>query len=653
MEWLQAVVEWAQAHPRLMLAVCFLVAFTECTVLLGLLVPGAWLLFGIGAMVSLGALPFGTTIALMTAGALVGDMLSYELGRRYGERLLRHRYLARYPGLLEKGGAFFRRHGGKGVTVGHLFGPLRPVLPVMAGAYGFSRLRFLLAILPGASLWTAVYVLPGVAFGASLGLAAEVTRRLAIVLLVVAVTVWIAWWTTRRIVILLGRNAERWLNAVTDWSHHHGPLGRIGAFTDPRQPELRALASFGLLILVSGAALIAATWTAGGQPPVLDLLAHDALQHLHDPWGVRLASLASLGGEPVVYGSFAAVLLSVMLLQRRWDMVRHLVALLGFGVLATLALTFTPGIQPPPEAAGVLMRQDLILPISIYGIVPVLFGGGTTINRRIASFAAVTAALLLLVLARLYLGGAWLSVALATSVIGLIWTSGVGVSFRRHGASALRVTALAPALAVLVVALVFAAQHNYRTRVQAALPDRAPHLLGGALWWEHDWDKLPQRRIDLAGRDKQFLNLQWAGPLKAIRETLTSQGWNTYPRATFATGLRWLTTTGPIDQLPLMPRMHEGRYASLTLRRPTDEDDRQLTLRLWPSGYVLDQQDPLWIGTITTQRAGEFFRLLRYPVNEDRYSAALGYLETPGFESRDVHRTAGSPTVRLVRPLLP
>jgi membrane protein DedA with SNARE-associated domain len=650
MEWLQAVVEWTQAHPRLMLAACFLIAFTECTVFVGLVLPGAWLLFFIGAMVSLGALPFGTTIALMIAGALTGDLLSYELGRRYGHALFRLRFMQRYPGLMERGAAFFRRHGGKGIAVAHLWGGSRPLLPAVAGAYGFSRLRFLLAIIPGAALWTVVYVLPGVAFGASLGLAAEVTKRLAIVLLVVAVTVWIAWWTTQRLVVLLGRNAERWLNAITDWSHHHGPLGRIGAFADPRSLELPALASLGLLLIVSGAALIAILWTAGGQPPTIDLLAHDALQNLHEPWGVRLAALAVLCGEPVVYGSFAATLLVLMLLQRRWDMFRHLVALLAFGGLWYLALSFAPGLRPPPEASRLALHQDLILPISIYGLVPVLFGGGATINRRIAWFALVSAALLLLVLARLYLGGTWLSLAITTSLIGLVWTAGVGFSFRRHGAPALQISALAPALAALVIAMVAAGSDGFRTRVRAALPDRALHSISQDSWWEHGWATLPQRRVDLAGRDKQFLNLQWAGQLPVIRRVLESQGWTLYSRLTFATGLRWLTATGPIDQLPLMPRMHEGRYASLTMRQPIAEDDRQLTIRLWPSGYVLDQRHPLWIGTITSQRAGEFFRLLRYPVNEDRYTASLAKLQTPGFESRDAHRAPGSLTVRLLRP---
>jgi hypothetical protein len=167
-------------------------------------------------------------------------------------------------------------------------------------------------------------------------------------------------------------------------------------------------------------------------------------------------------------------------------------------------------------------------------------------------------------------------------------------------------------------------------------------------WWDTGWRKLPSRRIDVAGRDKQFLNVQWAAPLQEIRESLQRSGWQPAPRLTFASGLRWLASTTPIEQLSLMPRTHNGRHASLTLRHDVDAD-HQLMIRLWPSGYVLDGQTPLWIGTVTPQRAGVLFRLLRYPISEDSYSVALAQLSTPEFATRDVRRSPASTPVRLLR----
>lgn len=649
MDWLQHVIDWAQAHPGLSLAAAFILAVLECTVLLGLFLPGSGVLFALGALVSLDALPFGATMGLVAGGALIGDITSYEIGRRYGAALFRRPFLAKRAKLIEKGGAFFRRHGGKGVIMAHLVGPLRPLIPAIAGVYGMPRLRFWLAIVPAAIAWTALYTLPGVAFGASLGLAAEVTKRLAIVILVLAVGLWIALWLTREAVVVLGRNAERWLNQITDWSHRHGPLGRLGAgFADPREPEVPALVSLGLVLFVLSAIAIAVTWGLGGKPPAFDLYAHDALQNLHDPWSIRLATLALLPGDPVAYGSFGAVLLTTMLLNGRWDVIRHFVVLLTFAIAATVALSALPNLlPPPPEASSLRLYQDLALPICIYLLIPVLFSGGQSTNRRVASYGLAATVLLLLILARFYLGGVWLSVGAVTVIFALVWTAGVGVSFRRHGSRDLTFRGLSPALVVLLIVLAFGT-HVVRTRVKTAMPELAARSMAMSEWWETGWKRLPSRRIDVAGRDKQFLNLQWAAQLPIIRDSLQKSGWESPSRLTFANGLRWLASSTPIDQLPLMPRTHAGRHASLTLRHDLDAD-HQLMIRLWPSGYVLDGQTPLWIGTVTTQRGGEMFHLLRYPISEDSYSAALAQLSTPEFATRDVRRSPVSTPVRLLR----
>ena len=655
MEWLQNLVAWAQAHPMLSLGGAFALAIIECTVLIGLFVPGLGVMFCLGALVSLGALPLGLTLLVIAGGALIGDFLSYELGRRYGYALFRRPFFAKRQGLVQKGGAFFKRHGGKGLVAAHLLGPLRPLVPAIAGAYGLSRLRFGAAIVPAAAIWTLSYVLPGVAFGASLGLAAEVTRRLAIVILVLAIALWLALWITRRTVIAFGRNAQSWLNGLMDWSQRHGPIGRIGAaLADPRQPELPALLAFGVVLLTFGAAAVALCWTLGGQPPNIDLYARDALQNLHDPVAVRLAAIALMPGDAAVYGSFAASLIVTTLLKRRWDVVRHLLATMLFALAVCLALGLAPGLRVTPEAAALHLSQDLALPIAIYGLVPVLYSGvATTINVRMFSYGLVAVVLLFVALARFYLCGLWLTTGLATLLVTTLWAAAVGVSFRRHGGDPLSLGSLWPVLAILLVALVLDSR-SVRLRVQAAQPEMAPRQFASGDWWNNGWRRLPARRIDVAGRDKQYLNLQWAGALPEIRHALDAAGWNSPAPPTFANSLRWLASSGDIAHLPLMPRMHAGHYAVLTLRQDLDEGGQYL-IRLWPSGYLLDEHTPLWIGTVTTQHAAEFFRLLRYPVSDDRYNAALAALALApeGFESRDARRSPGSFTVRLLRPLPP
>jgi len=81
------------------------------------------------------------------------------------------------------------------------------------------------------------------------------------------------------------------------------------------------------------------------------------------------------------------------------------------------------------------------------------------------------------------------------------------VSFRRHGSRDLSFTGLAPALVVLLTILAFGT-HMVRTRGHTALPEITPRSMTMADVGT-GWKQLPSRRIDVAGRDKQFLNLQW------------------------------------------------------------------------------------------------------------------------------------------------
>ena len=112
--------------------------------------------------------------------------------------------------------------------------------------------------------------------------------------------------------------------------------------------------------------------------------------------------------------------------------------------------------------------------------------------------------------------------------------------------------------------------------------------------------------------------------------------------------MQWLASDVPISELPLLPRIHAGHYEVLMLSHPYDAE-RQYLLRLWPSGYRVGET-PLWVGSVTLQRVRPVFHMLRFPVNENYYTAALATLELPpGFESLSVLRAPGSYTTRLIR----
>ena len=187
---IQPVLDWMARNPELAGVIVFLVAAGESLALVGIVVPGVVFMLGIGALVGLDAINLWQALFWAAAGAIVGDWLSYWLGRHF-DKQLRHIWpLSRYPELIPRGEAFFERHGGASVFFGRFVGPLRPIIPAIAGIMHMPQGKFYVINVVSAVLWAPVVILPGVAFGESIQLANEVFLRLIaviVILIIVAV----------------------------------------------------------------------------------------------------------------------------------------------------------------------------------------------------------------------------------------------------------------------------------------------------------------------------------------------------------------------------------------------------------------------------------------------------------------------------------
>jgi undecaprenyl-diphosphatase len=94
-------------HPGLAYGSIFLASLSESLALVGLLVPGTVIMFGVGAIVATGSLGLTPVLLLAAGGAIAGDGVSYWLGHHYQERLKGTWPFSRYPGMLRNGEIFF------------------------------------------------------------------------------------------------------------------------------------------------------------------------------------------------------------------------------------------------------------------------------------------------------------------------------------------------------------------------------------------------------------------------------------------------------------------------------------------------------------------------------------------------------------------
>jgi len=141
------MVQWLQELFNLLpggaifAAAVFLIAFGEALVGVGLVMPGSVLTVFSGWLAFHGKASILLIMVAAACGALLGDLVSYGLGARYGELLWNNRWLKnrrKQRGMVQLAEVFFLEHGGKSVFFGRFLGPIRGLMPFVAGA---SRMR--------------------------------------------------------------------------------------------------------------------------------------------------------------------------------------------------------------------------------------------------------------------------------------------------------------------------------------------------------------------------------------------------------------------------------------------------------------------------------------------------------------------------------
>lgn len=168
--WFDTLTLWLSANPQWLGLAIFLLACLECLAIVGLLVPGTVLLFAVAALAGNGALGLSETLLLAFFGGMLGDCLSYALGRYFHQDIGRLPILRNHPQWLSSAHSYFLRYGVTSLLIGRFIGPLRPMLPMIAGMFDMPFARFFIVSLLAGVGWSVAYMLPGWATGAALRL---------------------------------------------------------------------------------------------------------------------------------------------------------------------------------------------------------------------------------------------------------------------------------------------------------------------------------------------------------------------------------------------------------------------------------------------------------------------------------------------------
>ncbi|MEE4820895.1 bifunctional DedA family/phosphatase PAP2 family protein [Pseudomonas alliivorans] len=167
---LNGMTGWLTANPSWVAVAIFVVAFIECVAIVGIVVPGTVIMFAIAALAGSGILPLSEVLLLGFLGGLLGDAVSYFIGRRFHQSIRQLPGLRTHPEWMTGAESYFHKYGIASLLVGRFIGPLRPMLPMIAGMCDMPFPRFAAVSVVAAAGWSIAYLMPGWAAGAAIRL---------------------------------------------------------------------------------------------------------------------------------------------------------------------------------------------------------------------------------------------------------------------------------------------------------------------------------------------------------------------------------------------------------------------------------------------------------------------------------------------------
>lgn len=617
-DFVAAIVRFAAANADLIYAIAFLATCLESVIAVGFLIPGSSILVALAALIPSGAVEFWWLCLWSVVGAIIGDSISYWVGLRYSDRLKRWWPLRNHPDVLAGGERFFAKHGGKSVFLARFVPPVRGTVPFVAGMARLAANRFFVVNVLSALGWAPLHVALGALIGAGLVLTGAVATRLLILVVVVAAVLWLA----AALAVFAARRGWRFTSTVHErldrWAHgRQGWLpNQVRALLDPERGEARALAFFGLV-------LVAAAWTffgvledvLTGDPLVrADSAIYNVLQGLRSHLADQvMIAITELGGSTVI-GAVSAAVLIWLIWRRAWHAAVYWIAAIGGSSI--IAVAVKAALHRPRPTAIYSGWESFSFPSGHATASAVMFGFLGMLLARDARPAGriLTAVMVVLVVvsigfSRLYLGAHWFSDVVGGIAFGTAWVALLSIAYVRHDPPDLPKLPLA-AIVIATFVGVGAVQivHKMPADLERYAARHPVRTMTAKFWWRDGWRQIPLWRFDLKGEREEPLVLQWAGDLKDLQNRLLTGGWR-LPRAwSIATAESWLSPDADPMSIPVLPRLHDGRSAALTMIHPNGVDahpDKRWVLRIWRAGTTLTNPDgsrlSLWVGGISTQ----------------------------------------------------
>ncbi|MDF1757639.1 MAG: VTT domain-containing protein [Legionellaceae bacterium] len=609
-DYIEPMTTWLHLNPKMALFFTFIISCTESLAIIGSIIPGSLTMTAIGIMAGSGVMRIDLTIIAASFGALVGDGVSYAIGYIYCDHLVQIWPFSKYPSLIRYGKDFFIKHGGKSVVIGRFIGPLRSIIPVIAGIMNMPKLLFFFTNLISAFGWALLYVMPGYLVGAaSSQLSTDGARRLFGLIILSLLAIWIL----SKIVHIVVRAINSWytnhIDTIYAWSINHPYLKLLFRSSPNKDKRINGFAIslllawvFCLVIaLLISMFVIQNTWVNSINEPISFFFNGIRTSHIDN-----LFILINLITSPVpILCLFGFVLFSA-LFTSNWRMSRYLVSI-AFSTTLIIYCIAT-NIDVPNSTYLYQLNLDATFPVISLtwstSLISFLICYLIEFYRRELPLYLLRLGLIsILVLSgvsSVYLGDNWTSSVIASYFIGLSIGIMHWILYQRQ---VIHKQKIALILLISIFILVVMSWMEYSIHSPTIIASHKPitkqYKLTEKQWWNQEQPILPIYTTNRMGKKIGIFNLQYLGNIKTLEKRLSKSGWIKKQSSVFYSLIIRLDGKHSEVKLPIMEQLFLNKRPELIMVYSEGTNSNMYILRLWKSNYyIANSDDPIWIGSI-------------------------------------------------------
>lgn len=609
-EIINPILQWLNTHPELSGLGTFIISAAESIAIIGTIVPGSVMMTAIGTLAGSGVIPLWPTIFWAILGAVVGDGISYWIGYRFKHRLYYVWPFRTRPQLLTTGEAFFKKYGGMSVFIGRFVGPVRALVPLVAGMLGMKPLQFYIANILSAIGWAPAYMLPGIILGAaSLELPPDIAVHAILVLLLGTLFFILCAFIIYKSFILVGSNATHFLNwtwsrlaesryfhSITTVLRHYNPKKTHGQLTLAFYIIL-----FGLVFLCLGLYVE----LHNSKDITINTVFFHLFRSSRTPLLDNIMLSISMLGEATLLIALAIGLSLWLLWNKRWYTAFHVLALV---IVMTVSIELFKYIFQISRPWGIMHSpRGFSFPSGHAASTTAFFIGFALLLTKAYEgkysrfFYSLAGLIIILVsISRMYLGAHWFTDILGGIFLGSTILMLIVLSYNRMPEKNLdpKGILLVTFFILIITSSIYASFNFTRFKFNYAQMEWPSYSLIQDEWWNQKGKHLPLYRINRFGLSTQLLNLQWIGDINQIHDLLLKNGWEIPPQQDWIDVLHRISDVESAEHLPLVSPLHLDKEPVLVLIKHTN--NKKLTvLRLWNSNMIIsDSKQLLWVGSV-------------------------------------------------------